>query len=328
MKRLVIIICSVVLLLGVTVPAVAFGIINADKVIVRKNYKEVDFADDVYLLMQEPKNWRDLDLSDAGFNEYDVSMIDGSTATIPVTAELFRQLGDRYGDLYSNYPDHSKTSEAYEKLLSGERNVVLAVAPSEEIKALAQRGNMVFDIEPFALDGFVFIVNVDNPVNSLTQQQVRDIYSGKITNWKEVGGNDETIEAFQRNADSGSQSAMVEFMGDAKLIDPLEANYFTGMSGMISGVAAYDNGKASIGYTYNYYLNAMDNDQVKAISIDGIAPTNDNFANGTYPITTSYYVVLRDKAATGFEAQNIKKFLLSDKGQEMVAMLGYCPVKK
>ena len=328
MKRLLIIICSIVLLVGVTVPAIAFGILNADKVQIKKEYKQADYGDDISLLMREPKDWRQFDISDVGLNAYDVSRIDGSTATIPVTAELFRQLGDRYGDRYSNYPDHSKTSEAYENLIYGSREVVLAVAPSEEIKALAQQEEIVFDITPFALDGFVFIVNVDNPVNSLTQQQVRDIYSGKITNWKDVGGNDEIIEPFQRNADSGSQSAMVDFMGDAKLIDPPTANYYEGMFGMINGVAAYDNGKASIGYTYNYYLNAMDNDGVKAISIDGVAPTNDNFASGAYPITTSYYVVLRDSAQEGSAVRNIKNFLLSDKGQEMIAMLGYCPIKK
>ena len=327
MKKLLMVICSIVLLVGITVPAIAFGILNADKVPIRKEYSDVDYGDDEYLLRQKPKNWRKLDIGDVGFSEYDISLIDGSTATIPVTAELFRQMG-REGF----YPDHSKTSDAYRNLIFGGRDVVLAVAPSDNIKELAEYEEVEFDITPFALDGFVFIVNKNNPIENLTAQQVKDIYSGKITNWKEVGGNNETIEPFQRNEDSGSQSAMVTFMGDTKLMAPLEVQQrFTAMGGMIGGVASYNNGKASIGYTYKYYLNAMDNDQVKAIKIDGVAPTNDNFANGTYPIITSYYVALRKDDAKSADYRHdlrIKELLISDKGQEMIEMLGYCPIKK
>ena len=323
MKKLLMVICSIVLLVGVTVPAIAFGILNADKVLVRKDYSDVDYGDDEYLLRQEPKNWRKLDIGDVGFDEFDISSIDGSTATIPVTSELYRQVGSN--EYF--YPNHNKTSGAYKNLIYKARDVVLAVAPSDDIKELAEYEKVEFDITPFALDGFVFIVNKNNPVENLTSQQVKDIYSGKIVNWKDVGGNDEIIEPFQRNEDSGSQSAMVTFMGDTKLMTPLKARTFMGMGGMIDGVAKYDNGGASIGYTYKYYLNALNNDEVKAISIDGVAPTNDNFANGTYPIITSYYVVARSEFLEGSNAQKIKDFLLSAKGQDMIEMLGYCPIK-
>ncbi len=77
---------------------------------------------------------------------------------------------------------------------------------------------MHLNLEPVAKEGFVFVVSKDNPVESLTQQQIRDIYSGKITNWSEVGGNDEEIIPYQRNNDSGSQNYMNEFMKASGLI--------------------------------------------------------------------------------------------------------------
>ncbi len=63
------------------------------------------------------------------------------------------------------------------------------------------------------------MVNAKNPVDALSQQQIKDIYSGKITNWKQVGGSDEPIVAYQRNTDSGSQNYMIDFMGETPLMD-------------------------------------------------------------------------------------------------------------
>lgn len=72
----------------------------------------------------------------------------------------------------------------------------------------AEESGVTLLYTPFAREAFVFIVNADNPVNSLTEQQVRDIFSGAITNWRTVGGNDQEIQTWQRLEDSGSQTVM------------------------------------------------------------------------------------------------------------------------
>ena len=91
-------------------------------------------------------------------------------------------------------------------------------------------------------------------MDSLTVQQVKDIYSGAITNWKDVGGEDEPIIAYQRNSGSGSQSMMERFMGDVPLADAPSNWVASGMGGLVSAVAAYDNRHGAIGYSFRYYV--------------------------------------------------------------------------
>lgn len=97
---------------------------------------------------------------------------------------------------------------------------------------------------PFAREAFVFIVNADNPVNSLTEQQVRDIFSGAITNWRAVGGDDQEIQTWQRPEDSGSQTVMLsQVMKNVRMISPQETEVASVMEGMINVVAEYRNTK-------------------------------------------------------------------------------------
>ena len=95
-----------------------------------------------------------------------------------------------------------------------------------------------FEYTPVGREGFVFLVNASNPVDSLTIEQVKGIYSGKITTWKEVGGNDEPIQAYQRNSNSGSQSMMVRFMGDTPLMNLSLSDSFVITSGKVSRTQA------------------------------------------------------------------------------------------
>ena len=83
--------------------------------------------------------------------------------------------------------------------------LVVYEAP-DSVKEELEAANVQLEQKPIGVDALVFIVNEDNPVTDLTQQQLRDIYAGKITNWKDVGGQDLDIVAFQRRSDSGSQT--------------------------------------------------------------------------------------------------------------------------
>ena len=207
-------------------------------------------------------------------------------------------------------------------------DIVIATEPSDEELALADNWGITLIKEPVCYDAFVFITHKDNPVDSLTVEQIKKIYTGEITNWKDVGGKNEKIRAFQREKNSGSQTAMENLvMGGADMIDPIEVKVIEGMGMLVDAVAEYENETASLGYTYRYYIDTLyKNDSIKTIAVDGISPTDENIRNESYPFTTNYYGVIRkgDEEKTGGK---FLKWILSDEGQKCVAQAGYIALR-
>ena len=121
--------------------------------------------------------------------------LDGATAAYPIYASAFYALSVIPEDFHvREYLDNSRTPEAYNKIIKGDADIIFVAQPSGGQKKRAEESGRHFDIRPLCREAFVFIVNADNPVNSLTEQQVRDIFSGAITNWLTVGGNDQQIQ--------------------------------------------------------------------------------------------------------------------------------------
>lgn len=252
--------------------------------------------------------------------------MDGSTSAAPLEAGLKSHI---LGITYSKareLVEHTTTHKSFERLINGEVDMIFSVPISAEQEENAKAKGLTLTQVPAAKEGFVFVVNVNNPVESLTSEQLREIYSGKITNWSEVGGNDEPIIAYQRNQDSGSQNYMTEFMGETPLIAP-EAKYIeSGMGGIMDAVAAYDNAENAIGYSvYSYaaqmYANA---NKVKFISVDGVKPTKATMADGSYPLSSCTYMICADKSAE--KAKPFMDWVASDEGQTAVLESGYLPV--
>lgn len=125
-------------------------------------------------------------------------IVDGSTVTIPLSEALAAKITDKTLEEIRPYVVHNKTHEAYVNLIDKKADLIFVTGPSEEELALAKEKNVELEIVPIVSEGFVFITHVDNPVNQLTVEQIQDIYTGKITNWKEVGGEDLPIIAYQR----------------------------------------------------------------------------------------------------------------------------------
>ena len=256
-----------------------------------------------------------------------VPKMDGSTSAIPLEAGLkSKMLGVSYSDA-KLLVSHHKTHESFQMLLSGENDMIFTVPISEDQKKAAEEAGRELTFVPVAKEGFVFVVNRNNPVESLTVEQIRDIYSGKITNWKEVGGNDEKIIPYQRNKDSGSQNYMTEFMEGYDLMDPPKEYYLGSMSSLMDGLAVYDNAENAIGYSvYSYAAQMYENSSdTKFIAVDGIKPTRETMADGTYPLLSATSIVYTDKAS-----QNTKDFAawaVSEEGQKTVLSCGYVPLK-
>lgn len=220
----------------------------------------------------------------------------------------------------------STTGYAYRALVDGEADIIFCAAPSKEQLQYAEEKGEEMVLTPIGRECFVFFVNSKNPIENLTINQVRDIYSGKITQWKDLGVKLGSIRAFQRDEGSGSQSALIRFMGDTPLMKPPKENVLGDMGGIIEQTADYRNHKNAIGYSFRFYSTEMvRNKQIKLLSLEGIAPTKENIINGTYPVSDCFYAV----TLASNENPNVDlliKWILSEEGQKLIDMTGYVPL--
>jgi len=251
--------------------------------------------------------------------------LDGSTVTIPLDEALMAKLTGKSIETVRPYVLHNKTHEAYVNLINKTVDLILVTSPSEEETALANQNGIELEVVPIVSEGFIFLTHKDNPVSSLTFKQIVDIYSGKITNWKEVGGKDELIMAYQRPVNSGSQTGFLDLvMKDVEPMIPPSTWIYAGMGDLIEAVADYDNAPDALGYSYYYFVTDMwGNDKVKLMKVDGIMPDKTSIANGTYPIQTAYYAVYRKDEAKNSDVRKIVAWILSDDGQQLMEESGY-----
>lgn len=256
-------------------------------------------------------------------------VMDGSTSLIPLEAGIRSALFDISIEEATKDVLHTSSWNSFYNLLNGTAHMVFSVPLSEEQLAIAAEQGVALETYPIAMEGFVFAVNAENPVDTLTQQQLRDIYSGKITNWSEVGGLDEEIIPYQRNRDSGSQNYMLTFMGDTPLMDaPIERRPAS-MGGLMDAIAVNDNSRAAIGYSVYAYAADMygNGNEIKFIKVDGVAPSKATFADGTYPLMGYNYVIFRADEPEGSYVRKLVDWILSDDGQLAIAKAGYVTVR-
>lgn len=252
--------------------------------------------------------------------------LDGSTALYPVYAGFVQAVyPKREYDPYHSEVMSTQTSNAYERLLAGEADMIFVPRPSKKYMELAKERGRELKMTPIGKEAFVFFVNADNPVHSLTVEQVQGIYSGSIRNWKEIGGRDDSIEAFQRPEESGSQQALIRFMGDKTIIKPTTERVAAGMGGIMDQVAEYQNKKNAIGFSFRYFSEEMaHNGKIRNLAINGIAPTKESIRNGSYPAAMEMYVV-----TTGSINPHIEPFIqwiLSRQGQTILEETGYVSI--
>jgi len=254
--------------------------------------------------------------------------LDGATAAYPVFAAMSQAL---YVGLdaqtIENYVTVSRTDVAYERLINGEIDIFFGTQPSEQQILAAQAAGVEFTMTPIAREAFVFFVHRDNPVDSLTLEEVQAIYQRRITNWQQLGGRDERILPFQRSENSGSQTIMLAaVMQDKPITTPLQEEWIGMMGGTVSGVAAYRNYSSAIGYSFRYFVTGMrPHDDIKLLAINGIAPTPENIRNGTYPFTVNVYAVTA--ATTNENAKVLIQWILSEQGQAFIELCGIVPIK-
>jgi phosphate transport system substrate-binding protein len=224
----------------------------------------------------------------------------------------------------------SGTHGAYTNLIEGKTDVIIASRDiSRNEKVTAESLGVELETAPLAIDALVFIVNPKNPVKNLTTDQVRKIYTGEITNWKEVGGVDHAITPYIRDADSGSQEKMETLvMNGLTMIDGTYMPEIIG-SQMISPYAQIEYDEYGIGYTPFFYCTAMVRDLMKVnmLSIDGVPPSKESLRGNRYPFVSSIYAAVRKSENHESMAYKLYQFLFTEKGADMIDESGYIAIR-
>ena len=256
----------------------------------------------------------------------DLPIIDGATAAFPVYSAFVNAVYPNTTELYDGVFEYNNTVGGYEKLAKQKTDIFIGAQPSKEQVEYAAKYGTAFEYTQIGWEAFVFFVHKDNPIDSLTAEQIRGIYSGEITNWSQVGGSDEEIAAFQRNEGSGSQSMMLRFMGDTPIMKA-ETKEIRGMGEIIEEVVDYKSKSGSIGFSFRYYVEGIiRNPDIKLIAVDGIAPTVENIKSRSYPIIAPVYAVTYADNPNE-NVYRLIEWMLSDEGQYIIEETGYVGIK-
>lgn len=255
--------------------------------------------------------------------------VDGSTATIPLSEAIAGELLGVGPEEAVTYILHNKTHSAYVNLIDGTKDIIFVTYPSEDELEMAERAGVELEVVEVVKDAFVFLVNAENPVKSLTQEQLRDIYTGRITNWNKLGGPDSEIIAYQRPNNSGSQTLMYKYVvPEERIMDAPTERRPAEMEGLIDVVSAYDNAESAIGYSVFYYARDMYlRDEARLLGVDGVIPSKNTIRDGSYPYVSYYYAVLRKDSPEDSPERRLLNWLLSPEGQALAEEAGYVSLK-
>lgn len=170
---------------------------------------------------------------------------------------------------------------------------------------------------PFALDGVAVVINPGNLVSGLSAQQVQDIFSGKLTNWKEVGGKDGPIHLFTRDEASGTREVFWEKL--------LKKGAIAGSANVVASngamKAAIAQDKDAIGYAGIGHVDQS----VKGVVLDGVVPSQENAMNGSYPVVRKLYMNTKGEPSKLVKA--FIDYIMSPSGAAIIARSGYLPLK-
>ena len=276
------------------------------------------------------------------FEEPSIDM-DGATALYPVYSAFVQAVYpegkyDIYDFKYNEDEGYGQvtctgTIEAYQRLIEGKTDIIFCAAPSKDQLALAEASGVQLHLTPIGREAFVFFVNSENPVEGLTVEDIQGIYTGRIKNWRELGGKNQKIRPYQRAENSGSQTALLRLMEGLPLMEPEKEDRISGMGGIITEVASYRNHKNAIGFSFRFYSTEMvENEQIRLLSLNGVAPTRETIRSGEYPISSNFFAVTASPIGepapeeTNGDLRAFIDWILSEQGQEIIELTGYVGV--
>lgn len=261
----------------------------------------------------------------SGVEEYPV--MDGSTANMPLMAEIMARTCGISLEEAQALTNCTTTPSAWYRLAVGDADILLVYEAAETTKQELSELGTELEITPIGVDALVFINNADNPVENLTQAQLVDIYTGRITNWREIGGEDIEIVPYQRSDSSGSQALFRKLlMKDAEPMDPPMTLKPSEMAGLINELASYNNTANALGYSVFYYASYMYSQPgLKFVAVDGVMPSDETIAARAYPLLNEFFVAIRADEPADSPARRLQQWILSDAGTEALKAAGYIP---
>ena len=245
----------------------------------------------------------------------DELQINGSTTVGPI--------GDAFAEAFKNKASItvSKTGsgDGAAALLEGRCDIAMMsrFMKEKEFKAAVEKGIMPV-AHAIAMDGVCVVVHPSNPVSALTRDQIKDIYTGKITNWKEVGGADMPIVVISRDTSSGTYETF-----EGLVMHKEEMGSSTEY--VNSNPQAHARVKSTVGAIGYVGLGFLDRN-VKALKVDGIMPDRSTIAKGIYPVSRPLFLFTNGYPKLGSIVFQFCTFHLTEEGQEIIEDKGFVPV--
>ncbi|MCZ6157670.1 PstS family phosphate ABC transporter substrate-binding protein [Campylobacter ureolyticus] len=258
-------------------------------------------------------------------------LIDGATALYPIYAAFVESIYPPSLKYYPCYTENSiakcsTTNGAYENLINQKVDIIFVAGASKEQLNLAKDKNVTMEFLEIGKEAFVFFVNSKNSLDNLSVDEVVKIYSEKITNYKEVGGKNAKILAFQRDKNSGSQTMLEKIMAGKELMQAPATNVVGDMAGIVKSVGTYKNYKNALGFSFLYFTKEMvKNSDIKLLKINGIYPNSQSILNETYPFVGKFYAVTLKEN----KKESVKEFLewlKSSEAKLIIQKTGYTPL--
>ncbi len=258
----------------------------------------------------------------------DFPVLDSSTARKPITRAIYSLFCLESGS-GGNMPVCNTTHGAWLALADKTTDIALLAAPTEEEQAYLAEKGVEIEMKLYGGDGLVFIANRASGVENLTMEQVRAIYRGEVKNWSELGGADAPITVLYRDSQSGSQRLFERMVWTDEPVPDLEALGFKKEEEMSSIVRMVVDDPYAIGYSIMTYLrDVYEEPDLVALSLEGAAPTPDNVANGTYPMGTKGYVVIRADEPAGSPARRLYDWFGSPMSDQILTQNGVTPMSE
>lgn len=244
--------------------------------------------------------------------------VDGSTTVGPIAKAFAEYYMSLHPEVKINVSE-SGSGNGAKSLINGTCDVadMSRFMKFNEFEAATKNG-VVPVAHVVAMDGLPIIVHPSNPVSNLTVEQTRDIYTGKINNWKQVGGPDVEIVKISRDTNSGTYETFHTLvMNKEKLAEGVE---YVGSNGAVR--QRVQSTPAAIGYAGLGFVDKT----VKALRINGIAPDARTVATGKYPIARPLFMFTNGYPKLGTDLHAFVTLHLTEKGQEIVESIGFVPV--
>ena len=237
---------------------------------------------------------------------------DGSTSMEKVIGYLSEAYMEQNADVKVTY-NPTGSGSGIQAVQEGRCDIGLSSRDLKDSEKAELTGTVV------AIDGIAVIVNPQNSVWNLSIEQISKIYKGEITNWKEIGGSDSPIVCIGREAASGTRDGFESITETEDLCK--YAQELTSTGDVVQTVASNPN---AIGYASL----ASVKESVKALNVEGVAPSNESIQDGTYKIQRNFVMVTKTNSTLSEEAQNFYDFATSSEADELIVEAGAVPVKR